>query len=305
MKHKILIFTVLVLVSCKEQGQYIKTQVPDDLPSALPYDVNQETKQQREVAEELEEIVNRNFDGDYVANLVKDGPKVNLPCSENSDENEVLTPVFFNKSSSEKIDLGADPKYAYSLKNYATPSDGCYPVNSVSAGEADMLLKSQNLSARNMNTAEKKRLGASIKWVQHLNGGPLETGKWHGRGEYPFIVKTGVSSSAQRHDHIQIRKKNSMSVAQYVHEWAHLIGNNGAYPQYRAAIRGMGKCQVSNYAMKNDNEQFAEVFTAFVTEPRILLNNTRTPAACKKAFEFFKNWFNKGERVNECLPKKK
>lgn len=62
-------------------------------------------------------------------------------------------------------------------------------------------------------------------------------------------------------------------------------------------------CLVSNYADDNQNEQFAEVFTAFMTEPELLLNNSRSPAACKKAFNFFKNeFFDKGERGTDCIP---
>ena len=49
--------------------------------------------------------------------------------------------------------------------------------------------------------------------------------------------------------------------------------------------------------MNNSNENFAEVFTAFVTEPSLLL---RSPA-CRKSLQFFKNWFGDGERVNECM----
>ncbi|CAM9862775.1 unnamed protein product, partial [Chrysoparadoxa australica] len=211
--------------------------------------------------------------------------------------------------------FGSDPRYQVSLKNYRNPAHGCTPYTSVSSGEADRLLASQNLSVVGASEREKRTVGAAIKRVQELNGGVLRTGMGPG-SVYPFRF-TEDSGSGQRADHIKIGRNrsgpndhnhNGHSVAQHVHEWAHLIGNNGAYNQFRRYMdsRSYGSndyCIVSNYADNNPNEQFAEVFTAFVTEPAILLNNTRTPAACRKAFEFFRTqFFPRGNRVQSCIP---
>jgi hypothetical protein len=83
-----------------------------------------------------------------------------------------------------------------------------------------------------------------------------------------------------------------------------MIGNNGAYTAFRRAMGGDSPskyCLVSNYADDNKNEQFAEVLTAFVTEPTILLNNSRTPGNCKKAFDFFTKYFANGEKARDCM----
>jgi hypothetical protein len=229
-----------------------------------------------------------------------------------------------NAAAVERGDFGKDPKYTVSLKNYRNPRHGCISKEQVSSGEADRLLASQNLSVENASDDEKRAVGAAIKRVQELNGGVLTTGiarKIDARGKvepgrYP-IRFTNDTGSGQRRDHIKIGRNksgpsdhvhNGNSVAQHAHEWAHVIGNNGAYAMFKQYMdsNSYGSndyCMVSNYADNNNNEQFAEVFTAFVTEPAILLNNSRTPKACKKAYEFFRDrFFNRGERVSNCIP---
>ncbi|GEM_PF-1929000 len=210
-------------------------------------------------------------------------------------------------------DLGSDPRYQYALKNYDAPREGCIPVEDVDLEEARDLLASQNLTTENATNLEIRTVGAAVKRVQELNGGPLRSGMGPGDRPFPFRF-VDANGSQQYGSYIKIgrntarkgRHHHGHSVAQHVHEWAHLIGNQGAYSQFRRYMDSSGYgqndyCQVSNYAMSKANEQFAEVLTAFVTEPRILLNNTRTPAACRKVFEFFTQWFDDGEEVASCL----
>jgi hypothetical protein len=194
--------------------------------------------------------------------------------------------------------------YTYSLKNYDIPSRGCYPVSKVSLSEANKLIASQKLKTKGATSKEIRTLGAGLKWLQYLNKGPLKSGFPRVKG-YEIRIKDGDGSSGQRGNHILIqrqgKKAHGLSVAQHVHEYAHLIGNNGVYAKYRTHMKGHGYCMVSNYADNNNNEQFAEVFTGFVTEPVTLLNNKRTPKACQRAFDFFLNWFDAGDRVYECV----
>ncbi len=198
--------------------------------------------------------------------------------------------------------------YRYSLKNYDKPSKGCYPVSRISLTEAEDIIKLQNLETNGANKLEKRTLGAALTWMHYLNGDtPLRTAYWKGSGEYEIKIVDGDGSSGQRWDHIIIRrngdKEHGESVAQHVHELGHLVGNNGAYGSYKShmANTGEGWCNVSSYSLSRFNEQFAEVFTAFVTEPELLTKNSKTPKACKAAFEFFEDWFSAGNRVQECL----
>ena len=216
-----------------------------------------------------------------------------------------------------------DPQYVYSLKNYEVPSRGCIPVKNVSLKKAKELMKSQNLTARGATSAqapsdlEVRSIGAGLMRIQQLNGGPLKTGMGPGSRPYPFVFNNGNGSSSQGGSQITISRKLSkrgahkhygLSVAQHVHEYAHLIGNNGGYNSYVKFMGGTGKCMISNYADNgkaiggsHTGEQFAEVFTAFVTDPSSMLSNKRTSRQCRKAFDFFKQWFKNGEKVKDCL----
>lgn len=201
--------------------------------------------------------------------------------------------------------------YGTSLRNHPRPSRGCIPLEKVSLADARKAYQAQNLAFEsestdpNLRAAQERAFGAAIIRIQQLNGGPLEAGRWEGSRPYPIKCKHGIKYSEQKTTHIQIRMGTSTSVAQYAHEYAHLIGNKNnkaAYKAYRAYMGNSGYCMVSGYADNKPNEQFAEVFAAFVTEPTIMLNNPKTPAACRKAFNFFKNeFFKDGGRVNECM----
>lgn len=202
--------------------------------------------------------------------------------------------------------------YPTALKNYPIPSAGCIPKSSVSLSEADSLIASQGLSTQGASNAEKQALGTMIKRVQQLNGGPLQTGMGPG-GNYPFKFEDR-SGSYQGTDGIHIAHRTGDSVAQLAHEWAHLIGNQGGYEKFKRYMggsdgyRASDQCLVSGYADnvtssgRIEGEQFAEVFTAFVTQPSLLLNNTGRPEKCKKVFQFFKDeFFGNGDQVRSCI----
>ena len=216
---------------------------------------------------------------------------------------------------------GRDPGYQVSLKNYPNPSQGCLDADSITESEANQLIASQNFTTQNATPRERRTLAAAIKRVQELNGGVLQQGvAWSvnlGQDPYPWIYQQNGEYSEQASHRILISRKvhkrgtenhYGHSVAQHIHEWAHLIGNRGTYAVFQDYMKGQNNtygsedyCMVSNYADNTTGEQFAEVFTAFITEPKILLNNSRTPENCKKVFEFFWDWLAQGHRVQNCL----
>lgn len=204
--------------------------------------------------------------------------------------------------------------YPTSLKNYAIPSRGCIPISSVSEAKANSLIGSQGLTTQNATSSEKRTLGAVIQRVQQLNGGPLRQGMGPGRN-YPISFKD-ANGSWQGGDAIHIGRGNhdhGNSAAQHAHEWAHLIGNQGGYDMFKRYMADGGRytsrhrCLVSGYADnvtssgRIEGEQFAEVFAAFVTQPSLLLNNTKTPGNCQKVYKFFRDvFFKRGSRVSSC-----
>lgn len=220
---------------------------------------------------------------------------------------------------------GSDPAYATSLKNYPNPSRGCIDPQSISKSEIDELIGSQKFRTVNAGSEERRTLALAIKRAQELDGGVFQRGIAEVTGGFPFIYKdsngsvmnslvyTYETGTVFKPYEIQIgrnikRGKNhyGLSVAQHLHEWGHMIGRNGAYDEFSQFMNASGYskndyCMVSNYADDSPGEQFAEVFAAFVSEPRILLVNSRTPENCKKVFKFFKSWFKAGDKVETCL----
>lgn len=152
---------------------------------------------------------------------------------------------------------------------------------------------------------EIQKLGSVLLTIQNLNGGtPLREAM--SNGSYGFRYENGDGHSAQQPQYILISRNGAkdfgMSAAQIAHELGHLVGNQGGYPRYQAAVNGEF-CQITRYSYVsgNANEQFAEVFAAFVTAPWILQNHGSR--ACNKAWLFFRNeFFQNGELAEECLP---
>lgn len=72
-----------------------------------------------------------------------------------------------------------------------------------------------------------------------------------------------------------------------MHELGHKVGHASfarGEKFYDAYSRLAGRCYPTRYSRHNRNEEFAEVFAAFLTNPEIL---SRGDAACKRAFAFF------------------
>lgn len=194
--------------------------------------------------------------------------------------------------------LASDPGYTTSLKNYPNPSRGCISRDSLSDSEVNELINSQNFRTVNASSEERRTLALAIKRIQELDGGVFQRGMVDIAGGFPFIYKDSNGSvmnsevytypdgKVYKPYEIRIGRNLSrgsnqygLSVAQHVHEWGHMVGRNGAYDEFASFMSSSGYskndyCLVSNYADDSPGEQFAEVFAAFVTEPRILLVNS-------------------------------
>ena len=242
------------------------------------------------------------------------------PCPPAARKSSLNKSVAKGKSPFRKnvTNSGTYGMYSYSLKRHKGPRRGCLPVENVSKQDAIKALASQNLTYRagsghgKVKDSEVRALGAAILSVQYLNGGPLAMGKPAKNQPNPLPIEfRDQKGSQQKWEKIEIGRSGHMhygtSVAQHVHEWAHLIGNNGGYEKFRKEVGVPPYCNVSGYSANNPknsrrkefNEHFAEVLTAFVTEPASLKNHSNK--ACKKAFEFFRKFFKKGDRYKECM----
>ncbi len=288
--RKMIYFLILLLfIGCKQDGAEFRQTFNH-------YNANSGDNRTQKMLDDLTDNGRTLPTSHKLSKVINNPGDINYKCQECTEEKS--GGVIRNSSTK-------DPNYQVALKNYKRPSRGCIPAKNVSLSEAKKLIKSQNLTTRGARPMEIRTLGAALKRIQQLAGGVCRLGRGSKKHPYPFVFVDNNGTSAQRATYIRINrhgKRNyGLSVAQYVHEYAHYIGNNGGYAAFERSMRRYGKCVVSNYANRNWHEQFAEVFTAFVTEPSILLSNRRSPRACKHAFEFFKKWFKRGDRVKECM----
>lgn len=191
---------------------------------------------------------------------------------------------------------------AKAVKHDRTAAKGC--ISRLSYTEALRALERFNLTTVNGTKEEIAALGTGLVWLEELNDGrPLDMATYRGANKYPFIFRNKGTHSQQTPAGIIISRRGAMkfgsNVAQLIHELGHLVGNQGGYGDYYRHV-GKAPCVVSGYSDDRFNEQFAEVFAAFVTKPTLIKNNPST--ACKKAWNYFSNvMFSSGENAIACM----
>lgn len=200
-----------------------------------------------------------------------------------------------------------DAHYGYSFGGTPHGRRGCIDVRSVSLAEARKALAAQGLTTKYATELEERTAGAAMIRIQQLNGGVL-TRLTPGVRPYPFVYLSEHGSLRQFNKFIRMRRngiyRTGESVGYHLHEFGHLVGNSSggrAYSSYQKHMQETGPCKISKRSGDASGEQFAEVFAVFVAEPAALWDTTYTPDACKHAFNFFKRWFKKGDRVYDCM----
>ncbi|WP_374078785.1 hypothetical protein [Bdellovibrio bacteriovorus] len=130
----------------------------------------------------------------------------------------------------------------------------------------------------NPSEAEIAALAKGIAQVERLCGDPIPH-PW--RQDYKFIQASGKWNQGANTINVR-RLKGSpkgTNVGRMMHELGHKVGNSGVYQQY-ARFTGRTRCRITGYAASKFNEEFAEVFEAYVVYPDLLKQK------CPKAFEF-------------------
>lgn len=191
---------------------------------------------------------------------------------------------------------------AKAVKHDRAAAKGC--ISKLSYDEALRALERFNLTTVNGSREEITALGTGLVWLEELNNGqPLEMAIYRGPNKYPFIFKNKGTHSQQTPAGIVISRRGALkfgsNVAQLIHELGHLVGNQGGYADYYHHV-GKAPCVVSGYSDDRFNEQFAEVFAAFVTRPNLIKRNPSV--ACKKAWNYFSHvLFSTGENAMACI----
>lgn len=140
-------------------------------------------------------------------------------------------------------------------------------------------------TASGSDTALEKSVARVIQRVESLGGGssfsPL-------KGLNVWSVPDLDISARHTGQGLIIQTANNKNVALVAHELGHQVGNSkGWYGRYNAAVSE--PCKYSDYSRANHgfgarNEEFAEVFSIFLTNPSYLTKGTD---ACKSAYKFF------------------
>lgn len=196
--------------------------------------------------------------------------------------------------------LLASTSNAYSVKSFSEAAKGC--ISTINDEESTAAMERFHIRTENATAAEKRTLGTALVWIAALNDGKPLAKAVAQNNSYTYRFRTGTGNSHQAPNEVLINRNGSLNygqnVAQLVHELGHFIGNNGGYDEYRTAMQGH-YCAVSSYSTSRFNEQYAEVFAAFVTDPNVIKNNSST--GCRLAYQFFsRQVFANGLLADRC-----
>ena len=183
-------------------------------------------------------------------------------------------------------------------RNKKAISGACTVSTIKTATQAKSIMNQYDIKAPTASTDELISIGNGLAQISALAGGvfsPVMDSKFN------FRVGTGHSRyDGHAHGDHQISMNrcssggtncNSNNLPHLMHELGHKLGHakmpNGSryYDAYNKAVTG---CRHTRYAGKirrgTRNEEFAEAFTAFITNPDLLL---ASGPECIKAYDFF------------------
>lgn len=197
------------------------------------------------------------------------------------------------------------------LKRDPTAASGRCLIPAVTTDtQAESILNQYKIATDDARPAERLAIARGLAQVQALLGKPAS---FAGNVRFSFAARKGYSSydgfSGGRHQ-IRMNRCDSKgkncaanNVAHLMHELGHKVGHASfarGESFYEAYSRLAGGCRPTAYAMSNRNEEFAEVFAAFLTHPELLSGGD---AACKRAYAFFsRDVFVANGELASCAP---
>jgi hypothetical protein len=217
--------------------------------------------------------------------------------------------VGLSKASASGYRLGSVSGSGVPIMDFLKKSDSkaiqgvCVPPIKNTAAE---ILSDAGVRPVDATVAEAKTLAKGIQQIERLAGGNFEPirgakmqfydGRFR-RGGFPFGRFNG--------SFVEIHRAGSNSdtnLAHLMHELGHWVGSrDGLYDKYKEAV---SPCQYSSYAkfvntgQSPRNEEFAEVFAAFITHPEILSKGSPN---CQRAYNFFAmEVFATGKKFARC-----
>lgn len=181
----------------------------------------------------------------------------------------------------------------YTVYRYDAAATGsCMPNRG--ANPSGALQRNGIRTVGNPNAAEIAALSRGLAQVENLLGAPLPQG-W--RQNYNFMYATGAWNQGAATINIRRPRGSNQgtNVGRLMHELGHKVGNSGVYQKY-ASFTGRTRCAITGYAKTKFNEEFAEVFAAYVTYPDLLVKK------CPKAFSFMSTQLfpNSSNKIASC-----
>lgn len=184
------------------------------------------------------------------------------------------------KRDNSKVPAGVFALYQNSTFGYGK----CLP--SLEDPTAEILTRN-GIETAGATEPERTALAKGIAQVERLLGEPIPTDY---RYNYQWIQASGPwNSGISRPGFVTVKRFNGSPkgtlTGRMMHELGHRFGHaNGGenYRAYQKHMRGK-KCHITTYCGKNLNEEFAEVFEAYVVNPDFLAKY------CPDSFAFFKN----------------
>ncbi len=198
------------------------------------------------------------------------------------------------------VRLSCAPLFAHAVpqvmkREEVAKSGRCVIPAARTIASADEILRTHNIKLISALPVERLALANGLAQASALFGGRVT---FASNVEFSFAAREGYSSyNGVRGGMHSISMNRCLrdgkscapnNVAHLMHELGHRVGH-AVYPGtreefYSAYVRLVGSCQPTSYSRKNNNEQFAEVFSAFITHPELLSGGD---AGCKRAFAFF------------------
>lgn len=152
---------------------------------------------------------------------------------------------------------------------------------------ANTILKRNGIQTIGANDKERAALALGIAQVERLLNKPIPPNY---RYHYQWKNASGAwNSGLSRVGFVTVKRPTGSPkgtlTGRMMHELGHRFGHadgNKLYNEYRSHMRGK-KCVVSTYCLKSLNEEFAEVFEAYIVNPDFLAKH------CPDSYSFFKN----------------
>ncbi len=181
----------------------------------------------------------------------------------------------------------------------------CLPssVKSLKSKDFEALLKKNKINFTNATEQEKVAVAKGIAQIENLFGKEFP-GIFN--AHFKYFNNNGVwnQNNGPIHVYRGWHHDSKSNTNMLIHELGHHVGNNKNpnnplnYSRYFSAVKE--RCRFSGYGSTKLNEEYAEVFTAFIMAPNLLLEQG---GGCVQAYHFFKQNLHKNSNKSSTLSK--